>query len=208
MSSSILKSRQFSRLDRRQSSNLNHEDFKSSQTSIRSSVILLNCTLRNIIVFFFFFRTRTMHRTRNRGLNVEDDEKRRSRKNRGVPPSFLFGLYHPQRRIVTGSRNAGPGMNTFPGSPGLSLSRSKLYRSIRLSCYTLVGQKHEKVRVLAFFEKFVMVQLTWRAGDIVSPCFEWYILRGDNSFTGPRSFVNELPIVINLLISARFVFLF
>lgn len=98
------------------------------------------------------------------GLNGEDEAK--VDEERGVLPSFLFHL-PPTEADRHRIRNAGPGMNVSPRSHA-SLPRSKLYRSIRFSCYTVAKQKHEKVRALAFLEKFVMVQLTRWVGNIVS----------------------------------------
>ena len=162
------------------------EEFKSSQ--ILSSIIRLNCTLRDIIVkrpriFFNAFIVRV--------TRFEVWTWRMMKKNRGVLPSFLFGLYHPQRRIVTGSRNAGPGMNAFPGSQTslslslslfLSLSRSKLYRSIRFSCYTLAGQKTRESESPGFLWeiRYGSINLTGLVISSSSCSERWHILREDS----------------------------
>lgn len=93
----------------------------------------------------------------------------KAEKNEGFFPRS-YSIYHPQRRIP----NVGPGMKRVPGIPGFSFS--KLYRPIRFSCYTLIGQKHEKARASAFFVKFVMVQSAWQVGNIVSFFFfQWHV---------------------------------
>lgn len=120
------------------------------------------------------------------GLNEENEAE--VDEERGVLPSFLFHL-PPTEADRHRIRNAGPGMNVSPGSHA-SLPRSKLYRSIRFSCYTVAKQKHEKVRALAFLEKFVMVQLTRWVGNIVSS--DAFFVDFIESFDGQLAFRQAL----------------
>lgn len=110
----------------------------------------------------------------------------KAEKNEGFFPRS-YSIYHPQRRIP----NVGPGMKRVPGIPGFSFS--KLYRPIRFSCYTLIGQKHEKARASAFFVKFVMVQSAWQVGNIVSFFFFSDTFADSSSLTDyqRKKFVHE-----------------